>query len=265
MNLRLYTLLLLFGFLVSCKPEQKATSTATVTKPASKFKVTKSLPHDPEAFTQGLIFHNGKIIEGTGLNGTSWISVLDPVSLEYDKKVVVPKQFFGEGITIFNGKIYQLTYKNRVGFIYDAETFKKVEQFDYDPRIKEGWGITHDGTDLIISDGTANLYYVDVNTLKVKRTFRVQSRTSLKSNLNELEYINGHIYANVWQTNIILKINPETGDVLEEYDLKGLYQQAKNAHPKIDVLNGIAYHEPSGQLIVTGKYWPNYFYLTIND
>lgn len=247
--------------LSNCKSDNQKQQTPST--PPPKYKVEKTLSHDSEAFTQGLIYHEGKIIEGTGLNGTSWISMLNPQTMSYDKKVIVPDDFFGEGITILNNKIYQLTYQSRVGFIYDAQTFEQVGTFEYDSPMKEGWGITQNGTDLIMSDGTTNLYFVDTTSFKIKKTLTVQSKQSIKSNLNELEYIEGFIYANIWRSNQILKIDPNSGEVLDTYDLSGLHKQAKFSNPKIDVLNGIAYKSDTQQLIVTGKYWPLFYYIKL--
>lgn len=264
-SLKYLTSITMLILLISCNPDKKSQSATPQAKPISNYKITKSLPHDELAFTQGLIYLDGSIIESTGQYGTSWISVLDTKTLQYDKKVLVPNTFFGEGITILNDKIYQLTYKSRVGFVYDLETFEKIGEFDYPSKIREGWGITTDGSDLIVSDGTSNLYYLDPISFDIKKTLIVQSANAVKSNLNELEYVDGCIYSNIWQSNKILKIEASSGLVETVYDLTSIYLLDKNKNPKIDVLNGIAYDQATNRLIVTGKYWPNYYYLTLRE
>lgn len=264
-SLKLFSIFGLLIILGSCKSDQKRQVVTPPTKTVSNYKITKSLPHDQLAFTQGLIYLDGRLIEGTGQNGASWISVLDTKTLQYDKKVIVPKAFFGEGLTVLNDKIYQLTYKSRVGFIYDLESFEKIGEFDYPAKIREGWGVTTDGIDLIVSDGTSNLYYLDPLSFEIKKTLIVQSANAVKSNLNELEYVDGYIYSNIWQSNKILKIKASSGLVEAVYDLTSIYLLDKNKNPKIDVLNGIAYDAVTDRLIVTGKYWPNYYYLTLKE
>jgi glutamine cyclotransferase len=218
------------------------------------FSILRVFPHDTEAFTQGLAVANGKLIESTGQFGTSWISEVDIATGRQDRKVVLDKQYFGEGITVLNGKVYQLTWKNKVGFIYDFKTYEKVREFAYD---REGWGITHNTINLIVSDGTDRLFFLDTLSLQPVKTIKVTENEKSVDNLNELEFIEGFIYANKWQTNYIFKINPETGEVVGRLDLTKVAEAVYPGNPNADVLNGIAYEPKSKMLLVTGKLWPS--------
>lgn len=166
-------------------------------------------------------------------------------------------KYFGEGIVFFNDKIYQLTYTNQIGFIYDSKTYKKLGQFNF--KNKEGWGLTTDGTFLIMSDGTNNLTYLDPNTLKVVKTISVNNAGYAEDYLNELEYIRGYIYANIWTKNYLVKIDPQNGKVIGTINLSPLTEEAKIKNPTADVLNGIAYNSTSDKIYVTGKLWANIF------
>jgi len=257
-------LLFLIVILIGCNTDTRK-ETSTPTKPTnSNFRIVKTLPHDPDAFTQGLTVHKGIIIEGTGLNRKSWISTYDPKTLDYKKRVILSDEYFGEGLTILNQKIFQLTYKSRVGLIYDSESFEQIGEFSYAEPIKEGWGITHNGEELIVSDGSSNLYFLDTVSMKILRNINVRSNGNPQSKLNELEYINGYIYANVWESNVILKIAPNTGNVVDTYDLTFIQKMEKSKNASLDVLNGIASDPQTNHLIVTGKYWSNYYYLSMD-
>jgi glutamine cyclotransferase len=219
---------------------------------AIAYSVQSSIPHDTEAFTQGFVVHNGQLFESTGQGG-SWIGIVDVNTGKADKKIILADQYFGEGITILNNKIYQLTWQNKVGFVYDVNTFREVRRFSYDT---EGWGLTHDGTHLIMSDGTDQLIYLDTTRLEPVKKIAVTKDGAPVKNLNELEYINGYIYANIWQTDTIVRINPATGEVTGVLDLTPLTKQARLLNPQMDVLNGIAWHAATRSLLVTGKLWP---------
>lgn len=223
------------------------------------YTVQNSIPHDITAFTQGFVVHNGQLYESTGQGG-SWIGIVDVNTGKADKKVVLANQYFGEGITILNHKIYQLTWQNRVGFVYDLHTFKELKKFTY---TTEGWGITHDGTDLIMSDGTDQLFFLDSATLLVKKKLAVTRDGQPVNNLNELEFINGQVYANIWQTDTIVRIDPTTGEVTGILDLTPLTRQARTLNPQMDVLNGIAWHASTQSLLVTGKLWPFIYVLKL--
>lgn len=224
-----------------------------------KYTVLSVLPHDPSAFTQGLAIHNNKIIESTG-QSNSWIAEVNPASGAQDKKVVLDNRYFGEGVTILNNKIYQLTWQSKVGFIYDAHTYKKIGEFAY---TTEGWGITHDGNNLIMSDGSEKLYVLDTTTLKPIRTITVMDGNIRVKRLNELEYINGAIFANVWESAVIVKIDPATGNVVGKLDLSPIAGEIKQLYPSADVLNGIAYDTKSKAILVTGKLWPKTYLIKL--
>lgn len=218
------------------------------------YEIVKVYPHDPNAFTQGLVIDQGVLYESTGLWG---YSSLRRVNLETGTILQIhnlPSEFFGEGITIFNNKIIQLTWQNQVGFVYDKQTFALLRNFSYPT---EGWGITHDGKRLIMSDGTANLYFLDPETFQRIGQIEVRDGNVSVTLLNELEYVKGDIYANVWGEEKIAIINPQTGQVKGWIDLTGIYPQASQ-NPN-SVLNGIAYDEEAGRLFVTGKLWSKLF------
>jgi glutamine cyclotransferase len=219
------------------------------------YEIVNTFAHDPNAFTQGLVFEDGFLYEGTGLKGRS---ELRKVELETGKVLQshkLPDRYFGEGITIFEDRIIQLTYKSKVGFVYDKNTFEQLEEFEYPT---EGWGLTHDGTHLIMSDGTPMLYFLDPQTFERVRKIMVLDQDKAVWWINELEYIDGEIYANVWDGDRIARIDPETGRVIGWIDCKGLLP-VSDKHNEIDVFNGIAHDPATGRLFVTGKCWPKLF------
>lgn len=217
-----------------------------------EYSIVKVFPHDTKAFTQGLVVHDGKLLESTGQNGTSWIAEVDITSGHQEKKVELDKQYFGEGITVLNNKVYQLTWKGNIGFIYNNR-YEKIGEFKYN---REGWGITHNGADLIVSDGSDKLYFLDSATLEVKKTISVTENGNAVDKLNELEFIDGYVYANRWQTNFIVKIDTANGSVVGTMDLSQVADVVYPGNPNADVLNGIAYEPKSKLLLVTGKLWP---------
>ncbi len=219
------------------------------------YTVVKAFPHDPTSFIQGLTIHQGKLFESTGQDN-SWISEVDIVTGKHDKKIILDKRYFGEGICILNNKLYQLTWQNHIGFIYDLKTFNKLGEFKYN---HEGWGITHNGKNLIVSDGTNTLHFLDTLTLKEVSTLTVKDENDEVDHLNELEFIEGYIFANQWQTNYILKIDPRTGDIVGRMEMSPLSEKMNLLNPSADVLNGIAYEQKSKTLLVTGKLWPTLF------
>lgn len=236
-------------------PETPPETPSAKVTPVYTYKIINAYHHDPGAFTQGLVFEDGFLYEGTGIYGRS---SLRKVELETGKVLQIRKlsdQYFGEGITIFSDTIIQLTWQSRVGFVYRKESFDVVSQFHYST---EGWGITHDGVHLIMSDGTSTLYFLDPETFEVVNHVDVHDGTTPVTDLNELEYIQGEVYANVWQTDFIARIDPQTGAVVGWIDLKGLLPPGEHgAH--VDVLNGIAYDVEHDRLFVTGKLWPTLF------
>jgi glutaminyl-peptide cyclotransferase len=234
------------------------------------YKVEKVYPHDPGSFTQGLQIYNGKLYEGTGDYNNSAVKIVNLETGVAEKVHKIGKNdadsTFGEGITILKDKLYQLTWKEKIVYVYDVKDITKpIKQFNW---ISEGWGITNDGTNLIISDGvTSNLYFVDPETFKVQRTQAVESNQGPTMNLNELEYIDGFVYANIWETDDIVKIDPASGHVVGKLNLAGLLKQyaAKEIEAKpADVLNGIAYDSTTKKIYITGKWWPKLFEITIN-
>lgn len=222
------------------------------------YRVIESYPHDPQAFTQGLVMADGALYEGTGLHGRSSLRRVDLESGKVEQLHELPDFFFGEGITVHDGRIIQLTWQSKVGFVYDLETFELLRVFTHP---LEGWGITSDGRELIASDGSANLYFIDPETFTEKRRIQVVDRDGPVARLNELEYVDGRIYANVWETDRLAVIDPGSGRVEGWIDLTGLLGHAGSADTAgpVDVLNGIAHDPETDTLLVTGKLWPRLF------
>jgi glutamine cyclotransferase len=223
--------------------------------PVYGYEVVNTFPHDAAAFTQGLVFHDGALVESTGLEGHSTLRRVELQTGKVLQKVDVPRYFFAEGLTLFAGKLYQLTWKGEKGFVYDPQTFQKTGEFPYEG---EGWGLTHDADSLILSDGSDRLRFIDPNGYKVKRTVSVTDGGRPVEELNELEYVKGEIYANVWHENRVARIDPQTGRVVGWIDLAGLLRPGDAPDPEA-VLNGIAYDESGDRLFVTGKLWPKLF------
>ncbi len=222
------------------------------------YQIVKEYPHSTEHFTQGLELHDGFLYEGTGENGKSAIYRKNLSTGNIMLQQPLDKQYFGEGITILNDKIYQLTYKTQKGFVYRLSDFAVIDSFRYDS--KEGWGLTNDGKSLIMSDGTGTLTWLDPQTYQPQKTVTVADHEKVLQYLNELEYVDGSIYANIWTTNNIVKIDAQTGKVLAVIDLSGILSvMFKNGSQQIDVLNGIAYNAQTGRFLVTGKLWPKMF------
>jgi glutamine cyclotransferase len=226
------------------------------------YSIYKIFPHDTKAFTQGLVVANGKLIESTGQYGTSWVAEVDIASGVQNKKVILDKEYFGEGIAVLNNKVYQLTWKNKKGFIYDFKTYKPLGEFSYE---HEGWGITHNNENLIVSDGSDQLYFWDTLKLQPVKTLKVTENSKPVSHINELEYIDGYVYANQWQTNYILKIDLATGHVLGRLDMTKVAEAVYPGNPNADVLNGIAYEPKSKMVLVTGKLWPAMVAIKFNE
>ncbi|MCJ7521264.1 MAG: glutaminyl-peptide cyclotransferase [Dehalococcoidia bacterium] len=219
------------------------------------YRVVSAYPHDPQAFTQGLVFKDGVLYEGTGLRGRSTLRGVELETGDILQIRELPAQFFGEGVAIYGNRIIQLTWQSNVGFVYDKESFDLLQEFNYPT---EGWGITHDGTHLIMSDGTSTLHFLDPETHEEVHRVEVLDRGSPVTRLKELEYVQGIIYANVWQTDRIAMIAPSTGQVVGWIDLEGLLGEEDRIQ-RVDVLNGIAYAAEDDRLFVTGKWWPKLF------
>lgn len=221
------------------------------------YTIVNTYNHDSNAYTQGLEFHKGILLEGTGQNGESTLRKTDYKTGTVTKSVPLSPDYFGEGITVFNEKLYQLTWRNKVGFIYNAETFIQEKTFNYFADI-EGWGLTHNEEHLIMSDGTNKIYFLDPTTQKKVRSINVYTDTNAVPELNELEWIDGKIWANIYQKDAIAIINPENGAVEAVIDLSELKTKVKQ-HPELDVLNGIAYNSTTKTIFVTGKNWDKMF------
>lgn len=222
------------------------------------YRVVKVYPHNIEHFTQGLEIKNGYLYEGTGQEGTSAIYKTDLLTGKIVQQYKLDDKFFGEGITILNDKLYQLTYKNQIGFVRNLTNFELIRTWNY--KNTEGWGLTNDGKSLIMSDGTGFLTFLDPENLKETKKIEICNHKGVVVNLNELEYINGEIWANIWTTDNIVRIDPLTGKIVAEIDLKGLLPAGlinQNAPP--DVLNGIAWDNEKNKIYVTGKLWPKLF------
>lgn len=222
--------------------------------PTFSYDVVRILPHDPGAFTQGLLLHNGFLYEGTGQKGASTIRKIQVDTGRVLKSRALADNYFGEGITVLDEKIYQLTWKSKKGFVYNLKTFEKESEFDYD---SEGWGLTQDGQSLIMSDGTQTIRFLDPNTFKERRSLSVSYQGRPTRYLNELEYAHNHIYANIWTTDYLAKIDPKSGHIVALIDVRGLLPNESRA--QTDVFNGIAYNLDSDTFYVTGKWWPKVF------
>lgn len=223
--------------------------------PVYSYKIVNSYPHDPEAFTQGLAYEDGFMYEGTGLNGKSSIRKVELETGRVLQSHNLPNQYFGEGLTIHGDKITELTWRSNVGFVYNKGDFAIIKKFNYPT---EGWGITYDGKSLIMSDGSDTLYFLDPVTHKETTRIRVTYQDRPVTRLNELEYVNGEIFANIWLTDIIAKISPKTGKVTGWIDLRGLSDDF-GPRRSDQVLNGIAYDKKGDRMFVTGKLWPKIY------
>ena len=223
-------------------------------EPISGFEVVAVYPHDPNAFTQGLAIEAGQLYEGTGQYGASMLRRVDLASGRPEKQRALGPQYFGEGIAILGGLVYQLTWQNGVVVVYDLETFEVERTMQYDG---EGWGLTHDGRQLIMSDGSATIRFRDPQTFAVAREIEVRAEGAPVPRLNELEYIDGEIWANIWYDDRIARISPANGEVLGFIDLGTLYP--RSARGSEAVLNGIAYDAAAKRLFVTGKNWPQLY------
>lgn len=257
-------------FIYSCGEEKRVPNLEKIRSiketPRINYKVVTEIPHDTSSFTQGLVFHNQQLFESTGSpdqlpQTRSVLGIVNLANGKIDKKAEIDRNiYFGEGITFINGKIFQLTYLNQICFIYDEKTFKRIGEFKF--ASKEGWGLTNDGRSLIMSDGTNLITYIDPQTYQVTKTVTVTDlNNNPVRNLNELEYIKGHIYANVYGTADIVKIDPLTGKVDGRLDLKPVDSKTRIRSPLSYEMNGIAYDSLSKRMFITGKMWPTIYQL----
>jgi len=242
---------------VSESSPSQITPSRTVPQPVPvyTYQVINTYPHDREAFTEGLVFDSGVLYEGTGLNGRSSLRKVELKTGKILQIYRLPEQYFGEGITVYKDTIIQLTWKSNTGLVYNKNSFALLHQFSY---VGEGWGITNDGKRLVMSNGFSTLTFLDSETFAPISYIGVHESDTPIDNLNELEYVNGKIFANVWQTDKIAIIEPADGRVVGWVDLTGLLQ-TQSFSGQVDVLNGIAYDAQTDRLFVTGKFWPFLF------
>jgi glutamine cyclotransferase len=267
LKLRLILVLALALSCFQCQPSSNGggstanTATAPANGPVPKYgyQIVNIWPHDSNAFTQGLVLMDGKLLESTGQEGFSSLRRVELESGKVLKKVDVPEPYFAEGLAALNGKLYQLTWQHNIGFIYDAQTFDRLGEFNYQG---EGWGLATDGQSLILSDGTSRIRFIDPAGFRVVRSITVTDAGQPVRELNELEYVKGEIYANVWHDNRIAMIDPQSGHVNAWLDLTGLMPAGELQDPEA-VLNGIAYDQANDLLIVTGKLWPRVFEIKV--
>lgn len=227
--------------------------------PHYTYTVVHTYPHDTKAFTEGLIYLDGDLYESTGLYGQSSLRKVSLDSGKPEKQVKLDERYFGEGMTVIGQTVYQLTWTNQVGFTYDLKSFKKTGEFHF---TGEGWGLTTDGTSLIMSDGTNEIRFINPKDFSVTRTIKVFIHGAPLTQINELEWVKGELYANIWQTESIVRIDPGSGELLGVIDLYGLLKPEDHAQGT-DVLNGIAYDARNDRLFVTGKNWPKLFEITL--
>lgn len=227
--------------------------------PVESYRVVHTYPHDSQAFTQGLLFADGHLYESTGQNGRSTLRMVNLETGRIEQQVPVPAEYFAEGLTTWGSTLIQLTWQSHTAFVYDRFSFRQLRTMSYP---WEGWGLTNDGHSLILSDGTPTLHFLDPATMKERRHVIVRDHGTPVTYLNELEFIHGEIYANVWHTDRIARISPATGKVLGWIDLSGLLPEDEKSSPEA-VLNGIAYDAAHDRLFVTGKLWPKLFEIKV--
>ncbi len=250
--------MLLGASLLACAP---ATVAQRKPAPVQGYAIVATFPHDTTSFTQGLVFEDGELYESTGLQGESTLRRVDITTGRTLQRLDVPAEYFAEGLALVGDELLQLTWQHRLGFVYDRKTFTQKRTFRYNT---EGWGIAYDGTSrLVMSDGSDTLSFLDPKTLAVVRTLRVQDAGRPVSHLNELEWIEGEIWANVWQTDRIARISPNTGEVNAWIDLAALLPRSQRM-PPADELNGIAYDKATRRIFVTGKKWPRLYQITVS-
>lgn len=253
-------LIVVFAFLLSltaCKPRDPKPQLPNPDAPKwMSYSVISTFPHDTSSYTQGLVIYNGDMYEGTGNYGFSKLKKVDWKTGKSTQEISLPKEFFGEGITILRDTIYQLTWKEKKVFVYSLKDFKKIKEFNVD---MEGWGLTHDGTYIIASNGGSDLYFFDPSTFKLIKTITVTEAGGAAFNINELEFIDGFIYANQYQYPYILKIDPSSGKIVAKSDLTTVWERIKAIEPNADVPNGIAHDTATKKTYVTGKWWPELY------
>jgi len=269
---RLIILFILAGLFITCSNTPDKNNI-----PVYGYEVVRSYPHDPTAFTEGLSYWNGIMIEGTGLHGLSDLRKFELETGEIIQKLKLDDKYFCEGLTLFKNKIYQITEVENIGFIHNLDSLKEIGTYTYNT---DGWGVTTDGKQLIMSDGSATIYFIDPDTFKLTRKIKVHANGDSVKNINEMEYIEGEIWANIWPIDTIVRISPQTGDVIGWINMKGLLSEEdkKNIgysaiesqkstftipYKEEACLNGIAYDSRGKRIFVTGKLWPKLFEIKI--
>lgn len=263
--------------LAACRDSSNSTeSSGSIDEPAVSnepaaisYTIVNATPHDTNSFTEGLLVHDGKLYESSGAPEDNPVTrsifgEVDPKTGKIDVKAELDRSiYFGEGISFLNGKVYQLTWQNKIGFIYDAKTFKKLGQFTIPSA--EGWGMTTDGSSLILSDGTSNLTFLNPNTFKTEKILGVTDNNGPVGNINELEYIKGSIYANIYESSNIVRIDPVSGKITGKADFSKLNKEVKEKDPQADFMNGIAYDSAKNKIYITGKLWPSIYEIRLNN
>lgn len=254
-----------FGFLLSLliflsigcnNSDTNAPDNSQSSIPVSTPSIVSTLPHDTSYFTEGLEFYDSTLIESGGNYGRSKLFQYEPKSGKVLKELKLDDKYFGEGITVLHDTLYQLTWKEGVALLYDVKTFKKIKEL---PFKGEGWGMTNDGKNLIVSNGSSSLFYYEPGTLKLLKEVSVTESGTPVPNVNELEFVDGYVYANQWQYSYIVKIDPANGSVVAKYDLSGINDSVKRLDPNAEFLNGIAYNRTTKKFYITGKNWPQMF------
>jgi glutamine cyclotransferase len=258
--------------LVSCNNGNNGSKNSSTPAPTNdlspkllSYSIINAYPHDTSSFTEGLEFYKGELYESTGLKEKSKLMKTDLTTGKALKQINLAGDIFGEGITILRDTIYQLTYTEKAAFAYRVKDFKKIKEYTFSTETKEGWGMTNDGENLIATDGGSNLYFFQPSTFTLLKKIAVSEGGNPAFNLNEVQYLNGFIYANQWQYNYILKIEVATGKVVAKYDLSELTNMVKAKYPQADVLNGIAYNETTKNFYVTGKNWPELYEIQLGQ
>jgi glutaminyl-peptide cyclotransferase len=260
-NIALSLLLILF---ISCdnKNTENQSTEGAIAAPANlTYTVVNIYPHDTSSFTEGLLLHEGYFLESTGLKGKSKLLQIEPLTGKIKKSVTLDDKYFGEGISVINNKIYQLTYQEHKVLVYDMNFKKLPQELDWP---YEGWGMTTNGKQLILDTGGSNIYFVNPETFKIERTMGVVNNYGYVSNVNELELVDGYLYANIWQTNDIIKINAQTGMVEAKADMKDILKKNNLSTSDENFLNGIAYDAKKKSFYITGKNWPALFEIKFN-
>lgn len=258
-----FLLILLSFFFIGCNNGDENNNTDVSNAPSVpsiSYSITGSFPHDTSYFTEGLEFHNNTLLESTGLNGQSRLVRTDLQSGKVLQEVQLDRKYFGEGITVLRDTLYQLTYRENLVFVYSANDFKKLGEL---PLTGEGWGLTNDGNHLIASNGSSDLFFYDPSTFKLLKTLTVRENGSFVPNINELEYVNGVVYANQWQSNNIFRIDLQTGNVVGKMNLSEIAAKEKAINSRSEVLNGIAYNPSTKKLYITGKNWSRIYEIQV--